>query len=74
MSPTPCQEPAITKTEGKPAIAAVKDLFAQHTDELKELVRAVVKEVLEAEMTQALGAGRALGWTAWLPIRRPVLI
>jgi transposase-like protein len=48
----------MTKLEGKTAIAAVKDLFSAHPDGLKEIVRTVLQEVLEAEMTQALGALR----------------
>ena len=37
----------MTKTEGKPAIAAVKELFAASPDGLREIVRAVVQEMLE---------------------------
>jgi putative transposase len=48
----------MTKVENKPAIAAVKELFAQNPDGLKELVRAVMQETLEAEMTDALGAAK----------------
>ena len=48
----------MTKTEAKPAIAAVKELFSSSPDGLREIVRAVVQEVLEAEMTDALGAGK----------------
>jgi len=48
----------MTKTEVKPAIAAVKELFVQNPDGLRELVRAVMQEMLEAEMTEALGAGK----------------
>ena len=48
----------MTKTEIKPATAAVKELFAQNPDGLKELVRAVMQEMLEAEMTDALGAAK----------------
>jgi putative transposase len=48
----------MTKAENKPAIAAVKELFAQNPDGLKELVRAVMQEMLEAEMTDALGAAK----------------
>ena len=48
----------MTKTENRPAIAAVKELFAQNADGLKELVRAVMQEMLEAEMTDALGAAK----------------
>ncbi len=51
----------MTKTEGKPAIAAVKELFAASPDGLREIVRAVVQEMLEAEMTDALAPGRANG-------------
>jgi putative transposase len=46
----------MTKLESRTTIAAVKDLFATHPDGLKEVVRAVLQEVLEAEMTEALGA------------------
>ena len=46
----------MTKTEAKPAIAAVNELFAKSPDGLREIVRAVMQEMLEAEMTDALGA------------------
>ena len=46
----------MTKTEAKPAIVAVNELFAKSPDGLREIVRAVVQEMLEAEMTDALGA------------------
>jgi len=46
----------MTKTEAKPAIASVNELFAKSPDGLREIVRAVVQEMLEAEMTDALGA------------------
>jgi transposase-like protein len=46
----------MTKIERKPAIAAVKDLFAENPDGLREVVRTVMQEMLEAEMTDALGA------------------
>ena len=49
----------MTKTEGKPAIAAVKELFAASPDGLREIVRAVVQEMLETEMTDALNAGKS---------------
>src|SRR5450432_4169146 len=48
----------MTKVENKPAIAAVKELLAQNPDGLKELMRAVMQETLEAEMTDALGAAK----------------
>jgi enoyl-CoA hydratase/carnithine racemase len=46
----------MTKNEAKPAIAAVNELFAGSPDGLREIVRAVMQEMLEAEMTDALGA------------------
>ena len=46
----------MTKVQGKPAIAAVNDLFSTSPDGLREIVRAVMQEMLEAEMTDALGA------------------
>ena len=46
----------MTKSEAKPAIAAVNELFSTSPDGLREIVRAVVQEMLEAEMTDALGA------------------
>jgi transposase-like protein len=46
----------MTKTDSKPAIAAVKDLLSSHPDQLREVVRAVMQEMLEAEMTDAIGA------------------
>ena len=49
----------MTKGQAKPAIAAVNDLFSTSPDGLREIVRAVVQEMLEAEMTEALGAGRS---------------
>ena len=46
----------MTKTEAKPAIVAVNELFAKSPDGLREVVRAVMQGILEAEMTDALGA------------------
>lgn len=46
----------MTRTDSKPAIAAVKDLLGGHPDQLREVVRAVMQEMLEAEMTDAIGA------------------
>ncbi len=46
----------MTKNEGKSAIAALNELFAASQDRLREIVRAVMQEMLEAEMTDALGA------------------
>jgi len=46
----------MTKSEAMPAIAAVNELFSKSPDGLREIVRAVMQEMLEAEMTDALGA------------------
>jgi putative transposase len=46
----------MTTKEGKPAIAAVNELFSKSPDGLREIVRVVMQEMLEAEMTDALGA------------------
>ena len=48
----------MTKNEAKPAIAAVNELFLKSPDGLREIVRAVMQEMLEAEMTDALAAGK----------------
>ena len=48
----------MTKTEPKPAIDFVKETFAQNPEVLREIVRAVVQEMLESEMTDAIGAGK----------------
>ncbi len=40
---------AMTKTEAKPAIVAVNELFAKSPDGLREIVRAAMQEMLEAE-------------------------
>ncbi len=39
----------MTKTEAKPAIVAVNELFAKSPDGLREIVRAAMQEMLEAE-------------------------
>src|ERR1700730_16203382 len=46
----------MTKTEAKPAAAFVNELLSKSPDGLRETVRAVMQEMLEAEMTDALGA------------------
>jgi hypothetical protein len=42
----------MTKSEAKPAIAAVNELFSKSPDGLREIVRAVMQEMLETEMLQ----------------------
>jgi transposase-like protein len=46
----------MTRTNPKPATAAVKELLLSDRDSLREVVRAVMQELLEAEMNEALGA------------------
>ena len=46
----------MTTKEAKPAITAVNELFSNCPDGLREIVRAVMQEMLEAEMTDAVGA------------------
>ncbi len=48
----------MTRSEVKPAIAAVKELMSQEPDALREIVRSVMQAMLEAEMDDALGAGK----------------
>jgi putative transposase len=49
----------MTTVEGKLAVAAAKELLKGNPDGLREIVRAVLQEVLEAEMTDALGAAKS---------------
>jgi len=48
----------MTKTEDKPAVGAVQELLTRSPDGLREIVRNVMQEMLEAEMADALGAGK----------------
>src|ERR671922_60680 len=50
---------AMTRTKPKPAIATVKDLLLSDPDSLREVVRAVMQEMLEAEMSEALAVEMA---------------
>ena len=71
-SPIPCENPAMTKTEAKPVAEIVNELFSKSPDGLRELVRAVMQEMLEAEMISGRawgGEGRALSRPARLPLR-----
>src|SRR3546814_674895 len=53
------RSPAMTMTEIKPAVTAVKELLAQEPDALRGSVRSVMQAMLEAEMDEALGAGKS---------------
>jgi putative transposase len=48
----------VTEVQGKLSVAAAKELLKGSPDGLREVVRAVLQEVLEAEMTDALGAAK----------------
>jgi putative transposase len=50
------RSPTMTNAKDKPAAAAIKDLLSHSPDGLREVVRAVMQEMLEAEMTDALQA------------------
>jgi len=50
----------MTKTESKTASASVKDILLSNPDRLRDVIRAVMQEVLEAEMEEALGASESL--------------
>jgi hypothetical protein len=53
----------------KPAFDAVDELFSRSPDGLREIVRAVMQEMLEAEMTDSLGAEKGERTTARLAYR-----
>jgi transposase-like protein len=48
----------MTNIEIKPSLAVAKDLLSGDPDGLRVLIQTVVQEVLEAEMTDALGAAK----------------
>ena len=50
------RSPTMTNAKDKPAAAAIKELLGQSPDALREIVHAVMQEMLEAEMTDALQA------------------
>ncbi len=45
----------MTSTKDKPATAAIKDLLSHHPDGLREIVRAVMQEMLQAEKGERTG-------------------
>src|SRR5208337_3115818 len=63
------RNPVMTKSEATPAIAAVNELFSKSPDGLREIVRAVMQEMLEAEMTDALMAEKGERTSARLGCR-----
>ena len=48
----------MTKVESKLAVAAAQELLQGNPEGLREIVRAVLQELLQAEMTDALGAAK----------------
>jgi transposase-like protein len=48
----------MTEAKGKLSVVAAKELLKGNPDGLRELVRVVLQEALEAEMTDALGAAK----------------
>jgi hypothetical protein len=63
----------MTKTEAKPVAEIVNALFSNSPDRLREIVRVVMQEMLEAEMTDALGAEKGER-TSGRPATAPVII
>ena len=49
----------MTKDESKPSIAAVKELMSANHDKLRAIVQDLLQEMLEGEMTEALGASKS---------------
>ena len=49
----------MTTKEIKLSVATAKELMAQDPDWMRELVRGLLQEMLEAEMTEALGASKS---------------
>ena len=43
--------------KGKPSVVSIEALLGQDRDLFKQLLRESIQEVLEAEMTEVLGAG-----------------
>ncbi|BCH34969.1 hypothetical protein MesoLjLc_68990 [Mesorhizobium sp. L-8-10] len=70
----------MTKTESKTASAAVKDILLSDPQGLHEVIRAVMQEVLEAEMDEAVGASKGertperLGYRSGYYGRTPVTV
>ena len=59
----------MTEVQGKPSIVAAKALLKGDPEGLRELVRAVLQEALEAEMSDALGAAKSERTTGRLGYR-----
>jgi len=49
----------MTRNETKPSIAAVKELMGANHDKLRAIVQDLLQEMVEGEMTEALGASKS---------------
>lgn len=49
----------MTRSENKPSIGAVKELMGANHDALRKIVQDLLQEMLEGEMTEALGASKS---------------
>jgi putative transposase len=49
----------MTRSENKPSLAAVKELMGANQDALRKIVQDLLQEMLEGEMTEALGASKS---------------
>jgi putative transposase len=59
----------MTEAKSKLAVAAAQELIKGNPDGLREIVRAVLQEILQAEMTDALGAAKSERTTGRLGYR-----
>src|SRR5690606_6918741 len=51
--------PTMTKDQGKPAVAFIKEVLSQDHDMLREMVREAMQALLEAEMDEMIGAAKS---------------
>jgi putative transposase len=49
----------MTKEKGTPRVSALKALLTEDREFVREIMRAALQEILEAEMTAALGAEKS---------------
>ncbi|OAP39497.1 hypothetical protein ATB98_00735 [Sinorhizobium saheli] len=49
----------MTKTENRTTVAAVRDILLSNPDALRVMIRAVMQQVLKAEVDEAIGQKRA---------------
>ena len=54
----------MTRKRDKQGSEEIKAMIAQEGDFLRPLVRTVVQEIMEAEMSEAVGAQKGSGWKA----------